>query len=1280
MASKVEILAGQLSGTVIENAATEETLKELLEAVKKLSSQQSDFNKKISSSNQAKGSSGTSAAAAASAASMNPLIKSANLLTSSFGGLNTAANKAGSALGTITGATVGIAKGLTGLARIITGTVIDAMTGLASGILKLTGFMIGLATTITDTLSGSILKVSELLDKQSTSLSEFTAGISSVLKNLPILGNTLSNLINSVTIGIRNLEAWNKTLKDLSNYGANFNNSIIELRDSATKANMTLDEYSAIIKDNAQELIKLGGSVSAGAKVFGQIAEKLWAPGGLGAELVNMGMSITQINSGLAKFTTTTTYGTKMNNQNMGMVANMYAEYAENLDKLSKLTGKQKDELEQEMAAAETDMMYQEKMASMTAEQQARFKEGLAAATAMYGKTGAEAFKAQALGIQSLDKAVIGAQATIPGFQKGMGDLVNSASNTRVSMDAATDAYTRQQIEGVRAAKKTFEGALTAQSAGAELGQTFEALRAGHRVEIQYRGKNITEEMKKQKASQTAIDKTTKMLDAFENGMRQLYNGIIEGILPAFEALGGDTNGVKDLPAKFKAVGEAIGQIIGSVLKPLLSTGTDALPKLIDAITNAGTQVIDFVKIAWSSISAFIDEVKQVGFTDAVIKTLVPALISMFGAMVDAVKPKLLEGFTNLLTWLAPHAQRAFNYFVEDIKPAMINGLKNAFDYIVDKIGEALSPSRIWDYISNKFSEASIGIDSTIADTARNLTGDNPLTRWMDDSVESDREKLAKKKEQQDLEQEERAKENEKIRQERADKRDQETQQLKKDTEIADKKSKLGLELNDREKKLIEHKTTLLDAFEKLNQKATELLGSMQSGAVMGGEGAAPGEGEVPSGSGTFTASGGFEENAPALMKRVMEDFSLTKEQAAGIVGNLAHESAGLKAGVQEKNPLGGGRGGLGWAQWTGPRRKEFEAYLKETGQQATDPEANYGFLKKELQSTHKSSITAVKGTSTVESAMKAFEKKFEAAGVKHYDSRMKYAQRAYGMGLPSASMTTPQSVGRGSSGVLGEASRMLGQTEENSGRQMTDYLNKYSGTTFKSISGSLNAWCARFVNATLQSQGIKGTGTAIAADFKKYGSGVDLKNAKPGDIAVFRRSGGSGSHVAIVKSVDASTGKITVVGGNQSVKGSGGGVTESIRSIKDLQALRRAPGVGGATGVAKSMGATPYMSVSSTTSPYREELSQREMLKRRAAELKAKTKAKTPEEAPAGVEETPQPMEFDTMTQAKLFGTIDSINSNIQTLVALTKDGNSSRNKQLKAQKGQSKDPMKAI
>ena len=140
-----------------------------------------------------------------------------------------------------------------------------------------------------------------------------------------------------------------------------------------------------------------------------------------------------------------------------------------------------------------------------------------------------------------------------------------------------------------------------------------------------------------------------------------------------------------------------------------------------------------------------------------------------------------------------------------------------------------------------------------------------------------------------------------------------------------------------------------------------------------------------------------FDQKAVSIMRRLMVDFDLTPEQAAGIVGNLAHES-GLKA-VQEIHPTRG-RGGFGWAQWTGPRRVAFEEYAARTHQDPKSDGANYGYLWRELSGhqpgfDYSHAIEKLKETTTLNTAVDTFEAHYEKAGVKALASRRKWAAKA---------------------------------------------------------------------------------------------------------------------------------------------------------------------------------------------------------------------------------------------------------------------------------------------
>jgi len=143
---------------------------------------------------------------------------------------------------------------------------------------------------------------------------------------------------------------------------------------------------------------------------------------------------------------------------------------------------------------------------------------------------------------------------------------------------------------------------------------------------------------------------------------------------------------------------------------------------------------------------------------------------------------------------------------------------------------------------------------------------------------------------------------------------------------------------------------------------------------------------------GSGSGYGNFNDVGSRISNDLQRDFGLSANQAAGIVGNLGHESGGFTK-YQEVNPTSG-RGGAGWAQWTGSRRTDFENYTKQNNLHPQSYEANYGFLKKELTGPYKGAIAAVKKANTVQDAVYAFEGTYEKAGknTKGYGSRLKYA------------------------------------------------------------------------------------------------------------------------------------------------------------------------------------------------------------------------------------------------------------------------------------------------
>ena len=114
-----------------------------------------------------------------------------------------------------------------------------------------------------------------------------------------------------------------------------------------------------------------------------------------------------------------------------------------------------------------------------------------------------------------------------------------------------------------------------------------------------------------------------------------------------------------------------------------------------------------------------------------------------------------------------------------------------------------------------------------------------------------------------------------------------------------------------------------------------------------------------------------FRQKAPGIMRDLVRDLGLSEVQAAGILGNIGWECGGFKA-LQELNPVMGGRGGLGWCQWTASRRTPFEKWLRENGCNYQNDAANYGFLSERTAWFASGRVRAVRQTPNVENATRS--------------------------------------------------------------------------------------------------------------------------------------------------------------------------------------------------------------------------------------------------------------------------------------------------------------------
>ena len=111
-----------------------------------------------------------------------------------------------------------------------------------------------------------------------------------------------------------------------------------------------LGDFSNLIKQNAESLALMSGTVNQGTRAFTDVAKGLQRSG-LQTEFMRMGMTVNDINSGMGGYLRIQSLTGAAQRKTTSELTQGAAEYIKNLDLLSKLTGKNAETIQQEREA-----------------------------------------------------------------------------------------------------------------------------------------------------------------------------------------------------------------------------------------------------------------------------------------------------------------------------------------------------------------------------------------------------------------------------------------------------------------------------------------------------------------------------------------------------------------------------------------------------------------------------------------------------------------------------------------------------------------------------------------------------------------------------------------------------------------------------------------------------------------------------------------------------------------------------------------------------------------
>ena len=315
-------------------------------------------------------------------------------------------------------------------------------SGSTKGLMYGLGFAVGAAEKGLGSMAKVLGPMIDLIQGGSKNISDFGSALSQLPLGIGIVMGVLGKLAK---VQEAEFEAYQK----LSNAGSTFGGSMIAVRMTAYDLKMNLTELGNVFSQNGEAFAKMGGSVELGRKAFTKVSSEMMNSE-VGDNLRALGLTSEQAVNGMANYISQTGGRTQKEMENTAGIIAGTKSYLTNLDSLTQLTGKNRDELEKGMKEASQNAAFEAKQAGMTEKEKIKAQLGLQNAFAMGGKGGADAFKSQMLGLPPMTEAARALQAMAPNMTANIHKQAAAVKDSTKT----TEDLDRLRLQGVLANQK----------------------------------------------------------------------------------------------------------------------------------------------------------------------------------------------------------------------------------------------------------------------------------------------------------------------------------------------------------------------------------------------------------------------------------------------------------------------------------------------------------------------------------------------------------------------------------------------------------------------------------------------------------------------------------------------------------------------------------------------------------------------------------------------------------------------------------------------------------
>lgn len=534
---------------------------------------------------------------------------------------------------------------------------LSAATNIVAGTFRIIGNILGkVVGGFTDTVK-NLYEFSVSAAMGTAKLSDFYAAF----KDLPFFIGTVASIFSQI---IKYSEDLLVVYQNLTKVGASFGGELFVMRNAAARAQLSMADFASVVTKNSELFASMGGNVQTGINQFVNIQNRLMGPNSPYArQLLALGYTSADAAEMIASYMRGQGTMNKAELANVDKVSKSVVTYVQELDTLSKLTGKQREKMEEELKAVELEETYQRFLSQLDPKEAERIKVAVANMLQTGGKDAAEQLKLAVRGINTpITKGQMDLAASTQGLNLAVNDIIVQAIKQGKSQEEIGKIVREQSM---RIGKQQYEFAeqLGESTVAALLASGNNVVTAGNNFSAFYR--KLLADNKLPEAERKIIEQRLKQaegdaaaLSAAQNNLRNFGNSLLMAVSRFIAPLSGGL-------VKF---GESITATISRLV------ASDGFKSTIESVTNWFNNAIsefEDVKSVKDFFTVLID--RAIDAYKNVVKALTPVWES-------TIKPALIEGWKSFLEFAKP----LFSSFVEFLKPLF----KEAFQALVDVVND----------------------------------------------------------------------------------------------------------------------------------------------------------------------------------------------------------------------------------------------------------------------------------------------------------------------------------------------------------------------------------------------------------------------------------------------------------------------------------------------------------------------------------------------------------------------------------------------------------------